>query len=112
MHWKNGKGCLGERRFLNFEEATKIAKNTGNGWRLPSVNELVSIVDDKCGMPATDVVVFPDIGPSEEMDNPYWTDSSAGMGLGLIYFVDFMTGIVDAHSKGFSQAVRLVKSKL
>jgi hypothetical protein len=111
MHWKNGKGCLGERQFLNLEEATKIAKSAGNGWRLPSVDELVSIVDDKCGTPATDVVVFPDIGPFEEMESPYWTNSSAevGTGLGLTYFVDFRTGIVDAHTKGFSQAVRLVK---
>lgn len=108
-HWEKGKGCLGEPSSLNFEEASRISKSTGNGWRLPSVSELFSLVDDKCGTPAVDVVAFPDIGPSDDMESPYWTSSSAGMG--LIYYVDFMTGVLDGHSKGFNLAVRLVKSK-
>ena len=109
MHWKNGKGCVGERSFLNLEEATKLAERTGNGWRLPSLAELGSLVDDRCGTPAVDGVAFPDIGPPDATESPYWTSSPSVAG--LVYFVDFMTGLADAHSKGFELAVRLVRSK-
>jgi hypothetical protein len=76
---------------------------------------LYSLIDKQCGKPPVDVKVFPDLrstGKKElnsKEDRIYWTSSELGVA-GLIYYVDFTTGDVDAHSKGFSLAVRLVRS--
>ena len=109
MHWQKGKGCIGERQFLDLAAAKQAAQKAGSGWRLPSIKELAGLMDNKCTTPAIDSTVFPDIGPPDAEESPYWTSTSAGMG--MIYYVDFMMGLIDAHTPGFQQAVRLVRSE-
>lgn len=101
---------------MSLKEAGKAAETAGSLWRLPTVTELTSLIDRQCGNPPTDLQAFPDLraagGEEENSDNDriYWTSSEAGIA-GLIYFVDFNTGEVDAHSRGYSLAVRLVRSQ-
>jgi len=63
-----------------------------------------------CGTPPIDVRVFPDVRVKEEDANLYWTTSKLGVA-GLVYYVDLATGNADAHSRGFTLAVRLVRSR-
>jgi hypothetical protein len=115
MTWNDRQGCTGRQTLMGLKEALKAAETAGPGWRVPSINELYSLIDKQCGKPPVDAKVFPDLrstGKEElnsEEDRIYWTSSELGVA-GLTYYVDFTTGDVDAHSKGYSLAARLVRS--
>jgi hypothetical protein len=103
-----GHGCVGEKAFVNFDQALLSAKAEGDGWHVPSGPELESLIDIGCGSPVVDASVFPDIRPDTEGAAEYWTTNEVGVA-NLIYYFDFMTGRADGHSRGFELAVRLVK---
>jgi len=103
-----GRGCAGEKAFVNFDQALRSAKAEGDGWHVPSGPELESLIDVSCGNPVVDVSVFPDIRPDDDGAAEYWTTNEVGVA-NLIYYFDFMTGRADGHSRGFQLAVRLVK---
>lgn len=102
-----GDKCMGSRQSLSLDEALAVAAQKGEGWHVPSVNELSTIVDPSCGRPAIDISVFPDMDAAEG-ENPYWTNSQVGLA-DLFYYVDFGNGEVDGHTRGFSLGVRLVR---
>jgi hypothetical protein len=112
--WKD-RGCIGERSFMELKAALKAAQDAGSGGRVPTVSELQSLIDEKCGVPPIDVAAFPDLrvqkgeGDIDGDESPYWTVSEFGAA-NLVHHVDFSTGNVDAHSLGFALAVRLVRS--
>ncbi len=101
--------CTGEKAALDFAAANDAARAAGVGWRVPTVAELTSLLDESCGTPAIDIAIFPDVSASEDDESAYWTQSEVGAA-DLVYYVDFLSGTVDGHSKGFSLAVRLVRS--
>jgi Protein of unknown function (DUF1566) len=102
------RGCVGEKAFVNLDQALQSAKAEGDGWHVPSGPELESLIDVSCGSPVVDESVFSDIRPDDEGAAEYWTTNEVGVA-NLIYFFDFMTGRADGHSRGFQLAVRLVK---
>lgn len=60
----------------------------GVGWRLPSIAELQSLIDDTRARPAIDSKAFPNT-PSDG----FWTASvSIGGSAGFAWYVDFATG--------------------
>lgn len=75
------------------------------------MKELSSLVDIKCGSPAINGAVFPDIRETDEGDSPYWTTSPVGVAK-LFYYIDFVDGSTDGHSRGFSLRARLVRDRL
>ena len=108
--WKEGLGCVGSPELMCFEEAEHFAKQAGDGWRVPTIKELYSIVEQGCENPAINSIVFPDINASGE-SAPYWSFTRIDDMPMLIYCIDFISGRVDGHSNGFAMAVRLVRSR-
>ena len=54
----DGNTCSGEATALGWKEAMQKAQALGNGYRLPTVNELFSIVEFKCS-PNVNLSIFP-----------------------------------------------------
>ncbi len=111
LEWLGAKdGCGGEIAVVNPERADDIARKAGAGWRLPTADELLSLVARACGEPAIDRQIFPDVplDPGGE-GSLYWTTTPAGM-LDMMVTVDFRDGTYDMHSRGLNYYVRLVKS--
>ena len=68
----NGKNCIGEAVALNHDDIPVVLKiaieQLGPGWRLPTKNELLSLVCTECGIPTINEEIFPN---TEAL--PYWT---------------------------------------
>ena len=113
LSWKKGKGCVGEIELLTLSEARKIEKNN-QGWRLPTVEELASLVELECEKYAINVTIFTDV-PSDEGESTYWSTSTYLSNIGiekmpaLFYTIDFQQGIVDAHTQGIPYRIRWVR---
>lgn len=81
QRFANGQ-CVGDALLLNQEDAQKYARDfsasSGRSWRLPTIQEMNSIREDRCVNPALNPHVFPAI----RVDN-YWTSSRSLNGPGL-----------------------------
>lgn len=72
-----------------WQAALEQAALQGNGWRLPNLSELASIVEECTGGPAVNEVVFPGIAHSQR----FWTsttDTQFGANYALV--IDFSSG--------------------
>ncbi len=77
----------------------------GAGWRVPSLNELQTILDDARTYPAIDQAVFPNT-PADF----FWTSSpEASGGTGAEWYVDFYYGATDADVPARLFYVRCVR---
>lgn len=112
QEWKKGKGCVGEIELIKRKEAEEYASDLGNGWRVPNVDELLTLVDEHCKTPVINSVLFGKLHDTGEGAN-YLTSSVCLEGDDVIptlfYTIDFMHGVVDAHTKSYMGAVRLVR---
>ncbi len=108
--WTSDEGCVGKVKLLGLDKARQSAQQLGEGWRVPTIQELYSIVEQRCFNPAINARVFPAVTNLGE-GAPYWTDTRIEEIPSLIYFVDFIDGSIDGHSQGFPLAVRLVRSE-
>jgi len=88
---------------FTWEDAKAYAASLGDGWRLPTVKELLSLVDYDRRGPACSV--FPDC-PSEW----FWSSSPVSGGPADAWFVNFYSG--GSYNDGVSAAgrVRCVRS--
>jgi hypothetical protein len=104
-HWENGKGSVGTTLPMNWEKAMQQGKN---GWRLPTKEELETLVSSCCVKPAINQNIFPDVG----VDGPWWYWTSTpftkdAAGAWAVHFGEGGSGYNFPHKKG---AVRLVRS--
>ncbi|MCW8995761.1 MAG: DUF1566 domain-containing protein [Psychromonas sp.] len=108
--WTSDSGCIGEVKLLGLDQAKQFAQKLGGGWRVPTIEELFSIVEKKCFNPTINSRVFPTVIDFGE-GAPYWSDTHVEEIPSLIYFIDFIDGAIDGHTRGFPLAVRLVRSE-
>jgi len=104
-HWEDGRGSVGSVRTLNWAAAMQQGKN---GWRLPTREELETLVSTQYGRPAINRNIFPDVG----LDGAWWYWTSTpytrdAAGAWAVHFGDGGSGYVFPHKKG---AVRLVRN--
>ena len=107
-HGQAGR-CTGKIRLMTLAEARRYATDRGPGWRLPTLDELSGLIDDRCQSPAIDSRIFPNVRARDEGRSSYWTDTDFEAIGTMSYVVDFMTGEIDARSTGFPLGVRLVR---
>jgi len=90
---------------MTWEKAKEACEKLGKGWRLPTVNELFSLVDRSKYSPAIDKDMFPDTQSSY-----YWTSETyAGNGY-YAWIVTFYDGYVFYGDKTNVYYVRPVRS--
>jgi len=82
--------------------AKSITQQTGLPWRVPTVNELSSLVDRSCIEPSSS---FPDMPLLQ-----FWSSSPYVGDTHLAWCVDFLNGNVGSYCRTISFAVRLVRS--
>jgi len=108
-HWEKGR-CIGDVKLMRLDEAKEYARKLGGGWRVPTIKELYGLAEEICRDQGRKSGVFPDIKDFGE-GAAYWSITAVEDIPSLYYYVDFLSGDVDGHSKGFSLAVRLVRDK-
>ena len=102
--------CRGTIKQLTLNEANQLARKTGQGWRLPTINELGSLIRKSCKPPMLDQQAFPDVRAYSEGKSKYWSSSRVQDIPGMTYNLDFIDAGVDANTPGIAMAVRLVKT--
>ena len=83
--------CTGEIVKLNHEEIaialTQAKEQLGGNWRLPSQEELMSLICDNCPPPKINSKYFPNLS-----SEAYWTGDKNWMNPRTYWTVNFMTG--------------------
>ena len=108
----NGETCDGEAMLMDHQvinQAILIAnEQLGPSWRLPTLDELYSLVCKKCDKGKKfDPIIFPNTDP-----RAYWTGEKNSLSKGSYWTVNFFTG----HKFGRfypeqEMAVRLVRDR-
>ena len=105
----NGVTCIGTARMLTLEEAEQAARmasrELGGTWRLPTVDELKSLVCANCPPPKIDSRLYPNT-----MASPYWSSSKNKWSVGRYWTVSFYTGYTfGRNAPSMARHVRLVR---
>ena len=109
----SGEGCLeGSPAVYTWQEALQLAEsiNSSGGlagytdWRLPSIKELTSIVELKCGDPSINLTVFPN-----QISSVVWSGSAFAWDSNCAWFVNFNFGDDHFPSRSNFIYVRLVR---
>jgi len=102
--WVRGVGCQGAVQPMDWNAAMSLRISGDASWRLPSIQELNSIVDVDCKKPAIDESAFPNTAHMA-----YW--SSTPTGPSYAWHVNFRWGVEAwQYLRSNQYAVRLVRS--
>lgn len=111
MNW-DGKACVGEPKGLSLRDAMASVERYGDGWRLPTAQELDEIMEPACSSPSLNPAIFPDIRVTDndgEMSWSYWSSTHDGLMKDMVYVFDFRIGLADIHSTGYQLYLRAVR---
>jgi len=85
-----------------WDEAVEYANGLGNGWRLPTIEELISIIDFNTCNPACKI--------KDCISSYYWSSSPDAYDSNRAWYVDFHYGYVRSPSyKGYCYYARYVR---
>ena len=105
----NGTECEGDLALLNWEQALEATENLSlaghDDWRLPNINELLTLVDDQKSHPAMNELFFTD-----ENNRTYWSSTSQNSWMDRAWWVEFGTGASLDGSKLDNRSVRAVRT--
>jgi hypothetical protein len=106
QRWQDGAGCIGAVKTFTFAEAQKQANGA---WRVPTRDELESLIDQSCSPAKINDQAFPEMDPTMLA---YWSSTPNTRDDSLAYFVNFYDGTVDngGYYREGMGAVRLVRS--
>ena len=104
----DGESCQGQGKLFTWIAALKAANHNQyagfKDWRLPNKNELESLVELSCSLPAINATLFP-----QTPRGFFWSSSPySGVADGA-WSVDFAYGAVVASEKSGKNHVRLVR---
>jgi len=106
LMWQKGTVC--DR--VRWEEAIRYCENLSldgyDDWRLPNINELLSLVDYNSYMPTIDILFFPDTLSSDF----YWSSTTCLEIIEKALVLSFTMGLLrnssKSNSSGYVRAVR------
>ncbi len=109
LEGQDGERCGGQAVRMEWDSAVNLAQLTASdkfagytGWRLPTLDELNSIVEQRCSEPAANLDVFPRM-PAVGIWSMNQVDSFA-------WSMDFDKGRAYEHLKGAGKYIRLVRN--
>jgi len=100
QEWKDGAGCTGAVEVMDWRDAMKHGRR---GWRLPSREELETLVSKACS-PSINPDAFPNLDP---VNLWYWSSSQTDRD--LAWLVQFGGGATFNGYQSSKNAVRLVR---
>ena len=100
QRWTSDNGCVGVIIQMNWTAAMSL---NSPDWRVPTSEELRSLVVPGCSNPAIDEALFPDMELTKLW---YWTSTTEGL---AAFYVAFGSGSVRTATEGQENAVRLVR---
>jgi Protein of unknown function (DUF1566) len=102
--WRKGGGCGGQVQPVDWDAAMALRVPDDAAWRLPTKEELDSIVESDCKKPAIDEEVFPGTALMA-----YWTSTPSGPS--YAWHVNFRWGISAwQYLRSNQYAVRFVRN--
>ena len=97
-------------QLLTWADATAYCASAHLGglgdWRLPSVVELMSLVDYGRTQPAIDPIAFPTTSPHGT--DGYWTSTACASVSGAVWYVSFETGFYGVQPSDYTRLARCV----
>jgi hypothetical protein len=87
-----------------WDDAKTYCASLGAGWRVPSLTEAQTIIDDAKEFPAVDATAFPDT-PSVS----FWTSTAKADGSGASWYIDVFYGASDSDVAARLFRVRCVR---
>jgi len=90
---------------VTYEEAEKAIAELGDSWRMPTVDELASLVDRSRHDPAIDTEQYPDT-----RSRAYWTSTPCAWDDAAVWVVLFDVGSVYLSPRHHYACVRAVRS--
>lgn len=101
----SGSSCTGTATTYNWTNALQTAANMGNGWRVPNIKELDSLVEQACYNASINETYFPNT-----VSSWYWSSSPVAGSSNSAWIVYFGYGYDDSSGKSVNSYVRLVRS--
>ena len=89
---------------VNHDAAEKAVETLGEGWRLPTVQELFTLADHSRESPAIDTTAFPDTE-----NDWYWSSTPTAWNPSAVWIVYFHYGHVSGNYCHLSASVRAVR---
>jgi hypothetical protein len=105
LFWQDNRLVMSEK--ITYKEAEELCEGLELGgytdWRIPTLQELLSIIDYKSYNPAL-LSGFSSIKTSS-----YWTSTPYMGDLDKVWGVNFKTGATDTNSKNYDRYIRCVR---